>query len=236
MSGFGPWLFGSFALVHGSIAVLALTLMPSWPLVALPLALVEAVTAYDNLVIVMGRSIGITPRAIPINRARFFLHAAVIGLLVPVYVGIGAQLDVALLASDLGLAAGFAAAAAIAVFGYAVQFRSLGGLMPSNHFGCLRYVQAVDERRRYPGYDYSEDELAQRGLPPFASIITVLIGLGVALWIGVAAGFWVPFIVTAIMFAAAGLPPRSWGPLATSALEIVFSGGLLWSVFAVVGK
>ena len=235
MKGPGPLLFGSFALVHGVIAALALTLVPTWPLVAFPLALVEAVTAYDNLIIVLGHRIGVGSQAIPPNRTRFFLHAVVIGLLVPVYVGIGARLEVALLASEFSLAAAFVLAAAIALFGYTVQFRRLGALMPSNHFGCLRYVQAVDERRRYPGYDYTEAELAQRPLPPFASIITVLLGLLVALWIGIAAGFWVPFVVTVLMFAAAGLPPKSWGPVATSALEIVFSGGLLWSIFAVAG-
>lgn len=233
---FGPWLFAGFALVHAAIAVLALSLVQQWLLVALPLAAVELVTAYDNAIVAAGQRIGLGPRAVGLNRARFLLHAVVIGLLIFVYVGIGARLQVPMLASDWSTAGAAVLAGAIALLGYAVQFRKLGPLMPSNYFGCLRYVQAVDAARHYPGYRYSAAELAQRPVPPLASIVTVLIGLCIALSIGWSAGFWLPFAVTALMFSAAALPPRSWGPLTTSVLEIVFSAGLLWSVFQLVGQ
>ena len=62
-------------------------------------------------------------------------------------------------------------------------------------------------------------------------MLSVLAGLVMAALVGWFGSFWVPFIVTLIMFAAAGFPKRSWAPLATSCLEVVFSGGLLYSLW-----
>ena len=166
---------------------------------------------------------------------RFFLHAVCIGLLVPVYVGIGGLAAVDALASPFASGLAFGAAALIALFGYGVQFRGLGAIMPISYYGCLRYAQSVDDTRRWPGYDYSEAELARKALPPFASIITVLVGLVLSLLTGWIAGVWLPFIVTALMFTASAFPARTWGPLVTSALEIVYSGGLLYAFWTLTG-
>jgi hypothetical protein len=223
-------MFGAFALLHAAFALAALSFAPALPLVAIPLFVVECITAYDNLIIVAGRRIGFGAAALRLNRMRFFLHAVCIGLLVPVYTGLGAALGIDIFSAAAATPVAFSVALAIGAFGYGVQYRKLGTIVPVNYYGCLRYSQAVDPQRRYPGYEYTEAQLAQRPLPPFASIITVLIGLIVSFWIGWSAGFWVPFGVTALMFAAAGFPPKTWGPLVTSALEIVYSGGLVWSL------
>jgi hypothetical protein len=62
-----------------------------------------------------------------------------------------------------------------------------------------------------------------------------LAGLILALLIGWFGSLWVPFIVTALMFLAGALPLRTWGPLATSCLEVIYSGGMLYSLAVVVG-
>lgn len=231
----GPVIFGLFAAAHGFIALAALSLYPVMPLLSVCLFVVEAVTAYDNLIIVLGNAIGIGDRAQTLNRMRFFLHAICIGLLVPVYAGIAVLLDVSAFTGTVATAIGLAIAAAIAMFGYAVQYRGLGIIMPTRYFGCLRYAQSVDDVRRYPGYTYSDEELAGRGLPPFASIITVMVGLIISFWTGWSAEFWLPFVVTALMFSAAAFPAKTWGPLATSMIEIVYSGGLLYSLWTLAG-
>jgi len=231
----GPIVFGSFAVVHAGIALLALQRFDAAPWVALSLFSVEAVTAYDNFIVASGRRIGIGARAQVLNRMRFFLHAVCIGLLVPVYVGIGGFAGMTALQSSLASGLAFAVAALIALFGYTVQFRGLGHIVPVNYYGCLRYAQSVDNSRRWPGYDYTDAELAQKALPPFASIITVLIGLVLSGWVGWSAGVWLPFVVTALMFSASAFPVRTWGPLATSALEIIYSGGLLYTFWSLTG-
>jgi len=130
----------------------------------------------------------------------------------------------------------FVIAAAIAAFGYLRQYRSLQMIMPINYYGCLRYAQSVDETRRWPGYEYSATELQARALPPFASIITVMLGLLLSLWIGWSVGFWMPFIVTALMFTASAFPVGTWGPLLTSGLEIIYSGGLYYALLLLAGQ
>ena len=122
---------------------------------------------------------------------------------------------------------------AISLLGFILGFVRIPRIMPSNYFGCLRYTQSVNENTRRSDYQYSSEELQARPFPPLASIATVLIALGVSLWLGLAANYWPPFVFTAVMFLAASFPPRSWGPLATSCIEVVFSGGLLWVLFSV---
>ena len=226
----GPHVFTAYALIHAVIAVAALQAFAQAPVAAVCLFIVEAVTAYDSLVVVLGNRIGINATAERLNRMRFFLHAVCIGLLVPVYAVIGALAGVNALAGVFAMTAAGGAAVLIALLGYGLQYRRLGAIMPVSSYGCLRYAQSVDDSRRYPGYDYSEAELGQKAFPPLASIVTVMIGLLLALWTGLAAGFWVPFVVTALMFTASAFPDKTWGPLLTSCLEIFFSAGLLYSL------
>jgi len=227
----GPLIFSAYALVHALVAAAALLLFAAAPAAAACLFVVEAVTAYDSLIVVLGRRIGINATAERLNRMRFFLHAVCIGLLVPVYTGIGGLAGVGALAGPVVTTTAFVVAGCIALLGCGIQYRRVDHIMPINNFGCLRYAQSVDETRRYPGYDYTEEELAQKAFPPLASIVTVLIGLVLALWTGIAAGFWIPFIVTALMFTASAFPDKTWGPLLTSCLEIFFSAGLLYSLW-----
>jgi len=226
----GPLAFSFFTLVHAAIALLALRYVGELPAAALCLFLVEAVTAFDNAVTVAGNRLGINARAERLNRARFFLHAVCIGLLVPVYTAIGITLTDTGSWQPVLVTLGWVVTLGICIYGYAVQYRGTRLIMPVNYYGCLRYAQSVNEHSRHPGYDYSEVELAARGHMPFASIVTTLVGLLVGLLLGVYGDFWVLFITTALMFLAGGFPLRTWGPFATSCLEVVFSGGLLYSL------
>ena len=227
----GLLLFTFFALVHGCIALAALMLIDSLLLPALCFFVVEAVTSFDNFATVVGRRIGLGQVAEKLNRYRFLLHATCIGLLLPTYVGIGVELAFSPAVAKFAVAGGWMLALGIGVFGYVVQYRGLALIMPVNAFGCLRYAQSVTDLTRWPGYKYSQAELDNRAVLPLASIITTLLGLIIAVLIGWYGSFWVPCIVTAIMLMAGAFPQRGWGPVATSGLEIIFSSGLLYSLW-----
>lgn len=232
----GHLIFGAFALSHSLIAFTAFLLVPVSPMVAGSLLIVEVVTAFDNLVIVLGKSIGIGPTAKRLNRTRFFLHAVFIGLLVPVYWGIGAMARVPALNTETSMYTAIGAAVAIGLFGFLVQYRKVRLIFPVNCYGCLRYAQSVSDDCRWPGYDYSEAELAQKAFPPLASIVTVLIGLILSLWVGLSADVWIPFAVTLLMFGASGFAAKPGGALATSCLEVIYSAGLLYTIWALAGQ
>lgn len=231
----GPLLFSIFTFVHAALALGALLAFAELPLAAVCLFLVEAVTAFDNGVTVAGNRLGIAARTAALNRLRFLLHATCIGLLLPVYAYIGAALAFPQDLAGFINALAWVLALLLGGYGYFVQYRSMSAVMPVNYYGCLRYAQAVSDRTRHPDYRYSVAELAARGRLPVVSIVTTLAGLIIALLIGWQGSFWVPFIVTALMLLAGGLPLRSWGPLATSCLEVVFSVGMLYSLLVAAG-
>jgi hypothetical protein len=231
----GPLTFTAFTLVHAAIALCALLAFAELPYAAVCLFIVEAVTAFDNAVTVAGNRLGIAPRTVVLNRLRFLLHATCIGLLLPVYAHIGVALAFPHGLAGLVNALAWVLAAVLVVYGYFAQYRGMSSMMPVNYYGCLRYAQAVSERTRHPDYPYSATELAARGKLPVVSIVTTLIGLVLATLIGWFGSFWVPFIVTAMMLLAGGMPLRSWGPFATSCLEIVFSAGMLYSLLVAAG-
>jgi len=241
----GPAAFASFAIIHAVIALLALRAGMSLladssflylSAAALCLFLVEAVTAFDNGVTVLGNRLGIAPLTERLNRMRFFLHATCIGLLLPVYTGIANTLAFSGTAAMVTNVLGWSFAVAIILYGYFFQYRRTGALMPVNYFGCLRYATSVSESTRHADYSYSEEQLAARGSVPMASVITTLLGLVVAGLTGWFGSFWVPFGVTALMFLAGSFSQRTWGPFATSVLEIVYSGGMLYSLMYATGQ
>ena len=227
----GPLIFACFAGVHLMIALAALALIPQLAAAAVCLFVVEAVTAFDNAATVAGKYIGIGERAERLNRARFLLHAVCISLLLPVYSELGRVFGFSPSGAQLADGIAWFLVVAIALLGYFYQYRRTGEIIPINYFGCLRYAQSVSEQTRIPEYEYTAEQLAARGHLPVASVLTVIIGLVYGALIGWLGSFWLPFVVTLIMFLAAGFPQRSWGPLATSVLEVVFSGGLLYSLW-----
>jgi hypothetical protein len=204
------------------------------PVAAFSLAAVELISCFDNAVVAGGNRIGLGAHLYRLNRMRFFLHAVFIALLLPVYAGIGQGLGISAFDAPAFTALIALATAGIAVFGYFAGYRALTLLIPTDYFGCLRYAQSVTAASRIDGYDYSAEELASKAVLPMASILTVLVGLALSIWIGVAAGFWVPAIVTGLMLLAGSFPSSAAGALATSGLEIVFSAGLVFSLVTVL--
>jgi len=212
------------------LAAIVLTTWAAAPVAAACLALVEFITFYDNAVAGLGNRLGVAPRTEALNRRRFLLHAVCISLLVPAYAGIGELLGIPAFA-DMTFNAGVViVTAAITALGYFTGYRPLQLLMPVNYYGCLRYAQSVNPTSRRDDYPYSDAELAQKAFPPLASIVTVLVGLTLSVWMGVAADFWIPAMVTAPMLLAGAFPPKAWGALATSCLEVLFSAGLVISL------
>ncbi|MGI9308453.1 MAG: hypothetical protein ACR2P6_04255 [Gammaproteobacteria bacterium] len=185
--------------------------------------------------VAIGNRLGISALNRRLNRTRFFLHAVFIAGLIPGYAGIGRLARVESFATDwfnIGIGA---LTIAVMLFGYFVGYRSLGQIVPVNYYGCLRYAQAVTTTSRRKDYAYSDAELELTGFPPFTSIITVLIGLALSLWIGLTAGYWIPAIATGLMMLAGSFPPKAWAALATSCLEIIFSAGIVYSLVELAG-
>jgi hypothetical protein len=222
-----------FAFVHGCIALAALTLSGDILLPAVCLFIVEAVTAFDNAATVLGKWLGIGEQARKLSEKRFLLHAICIAFLLPAYSGIAGAVAFSSFASVVANIISWLLVVLIGIYGYIYQYRRMQPLMPVNYFGCLRYAQSVSDETRHPDYHYSEQELSARGKLPMASVLTMLGALLLSLLIGWFSMFWVPFVVTVIMFIAAGFPQRGWGPLMTSCLEVVFSVGLLYSLWYV---
>ena len=231
----GTIVFSFFALVHWCLALAALALVPAMLLPALCLFIVEAVTAFDNGATVVGRRLGLGPAAEQLSRRRFFLHATCIGFLVPVYSGIGSAVAFSPFGSVVANVLAWMLAIGIVFYGYFYQYKPLGLLMPVSALGCLRYAQAVTPETRWPDYDYSDAELGARGGVPVASVMATSAGLVFAALIGWFGDFWVPFVLTLLMFMAGALPQKGWGPIAISALEVVFSAGLLYSLWYASG-
>lgn len=206
------------------------------PFAAVGLFIVEFITFVDNVVVAIGNRIGAGDRLKQLNRIRFFLHAVFIAGLVPAYVGIGQLAGVTLFSTTLFGYATALATAIVMLFGYSVGWRKIGLLMPVNYYGCLRYAQSVNEASRLADHAYSEAELGQKPFPPLTSIITVLIGLVLAIWIGIATGFWIPAIVTGLMLLAGTLPANAFGALTTSTLEIIYSAGMVYSLVSLAAN
>ena len=203
------------------------------PAPALCLFLVEMITVFDNLVVSLGNRLGIGSVAERLNWARFLFHGTFIAFLLPVYWYFAEMQEVSFFHSGVSTLILVLLMMTISGLGFYIGFLRIPRIMPIDYFGCLRYAQAVSEQTRYRDYAYSNAELSARPMPPLAPIITVLIGLAVSAWIGLAAGDWLPLVLTLIMFLAASFPPRTWGPLATSWVEVIFSGGLLYVLFRV---
>ena len=212
------------------LAVCSLVALPVAPLAAIGLATVEFITFFDNAVVAAGNTLGIGPRLYRFNKLRFLLHAVLIALLIPAYAGVGQGLGVPAFSTTLFQAFIGALTVGVALFGYLAGYRPLKRIVPVNYYGCLRYAQSVTASGRRDDYEYSDEELAAKGFPPFASILTVLIGLVLSVWTGLASGFWVPAMVTGLMMLAGRFPPNAVGALATSALEVLFSTGLVFSL------
>jgi hypothetical protein len=230
MNTIGPIVYPLFALTHLLIAVLALMQRDHYLLAASCLFVVELMTFYDSAVISVGNRLGISPLAKNVNRSRFFLHGCFISLLLFFYSGVGEKMGVAVFQTNEWQWLLLVLVLIISMIGFQWGFRKSGNIMPVNSFGCLRYAQSVSDLTKRQDYHYSDDEMAARAIPPIASILTVFIGLLISLWIGVAVGHWLLFLVSLMMILAGWFPQRGWGPLATSCIEMVFSAGLLWSL------
>jgi hypothetical protein len=233
---FGPIVFPLFALVHLGLSLLALSKLSVVPFAAVGLFVVEFVTFFDNAVVASGNRIGVSAHLEKLNRARFFLHAVFIAGLVPAYAGIGELAGMQFFATAFSEYAVAVLTASVMLFGYFVGWRKVNLLMPVNYYGCLRYAQSVNAASRLPDHTYSEAELEQTAFPPVTSIITVVIGLVLSIWIGVATGFWIPAVVTGLMLLAGNLPANGFGALATSALEIIYSGGMVYSLVSLAAN
>lgn len=228
-------VFPLFAAIHLLLAIVSLAVLSVEPIAAISLATVEFITFFDNAIVAIGNRLGVSPRLYRLNRLRFFLHAVLISWLIPAYAGIGHALGIAAFDTRIFQALIMLLTAGVSAFGYFFGYRRLQRIMPVNYYGCLRYAQTVSPASRRDDYDYSAAELENKGFPPFASILTVLIGLVLSVWIGLATGFWIPAIVTGLMMLAGRFPPTAFGALATSGLEVIFSAGLVFSLLRAVG-
>ena len=211
-------------------ALIALGAFPIAPFAVAGLALVELVTFYDNAVVALGNRLGISALNERLNRLRFFLHAVCIGGLIPVYAGIGRLAGNETFATSWFGWVTLAVTLGMVLFGYVAGYRPIERIMPVNYYGCLRYAQSVNPASRRDDYDYNAVELAQQGRPPLASILTVMLGLILSVWIGLSTGFWLPAAVTGLMLLAGALPQNELGAAATSGLEIIYSAGMVYSL------
>jgi hypothetical protein len=226
----GLFLFPFFAAIHLIYALTSFSFIGSLGFAAIAFMCVELITFWDNFIIAIGNRVGIGARLERLNWARFFFHGTFISLLLPVYLIIGQRQGLTFFDGIVMQVIICVFVVAIACFGYITGFNKVMSIVPTNYFGCLRYAQSVTELTALEGYEYTAEQKNAKVIPPLAAILTTLLNLILSVWIGFAVDFWLPFIATAIIFSAASFPFRRWGALLTSAIEIIYSGILLYAL------
>jgi hypothetical protein len=226
----GLFLFPFFAAMHLFYALIAFSLSGSLGFAAIAFMCVELITFWDNFIVAIGNRVGISVSLERLNWSRFFFHGTFVSLLLPVYLIIGQRQGLAVFDGIAMEAVIGVSVVAITGLGYFAGFKKVASIVPTTYFGCLRYAQSATELTALEGYEYTAEQMNAKVMPPLAAILTTSINLILSLWIGIAAGFWLPFIATAIVFSAASLPFGGWGALLTSTIEIIYGGILLYAL------
>ncbi len=183
--------------------------------------------AYDNLILALGMSIGVGSTLETLNVPRYLLHAVMTPLLVLTALELARRAGVPMAQStrNRNIMAGLA----VILIGVGMSQSFIGmHLKPACHDGILRYAERLTENQLCEGVTYEEGVLEARGLPPLASIATVIV---VAIWgfmIGRKASLWWLLAGAVVMFITAAVPASRVGLWVGNAGEFVLLASLLF--------
>lgn len=193
----------------------------SWGLMFI--TIIAAGLVYDNLIIALGTTLGVGSLLETISIPRFLVHAVFTPLLFMAGYEMARRADIKWFDSQNRYRAAWGITT-ILVFVGLWQGVFSAHLKPVCHDGTLRYAERVSESQICPEVEYTEAELNERGLPPIASIVTiVLVGIE-GLAIGRKIGWWGLLIGAVIMFVGAAIPASRVGPVVANGAEVVLVG------------
>lgn len=219
-------LHGIFAILHAAFFLWGIRLYGKVSNWALGLFLAIALgLAYDNFVVAFGSSLGIGDTLKNLSFFRFAIHA----FLTPTML---------LVAWNIGKEHGLSLPNAKIMIGITLALVALGSwqglvsmdLQPACHNDTLRYAERLSENQLCMEYSYPADIIERRGMPPLASIITII---GIAIIGGMVwrKSGWVWMCLAAIaMFITAAIPASVVGLWLGNAGEVILLLGMLLSL------
>jgi hypothetical protein len=196
---------------------------------SLPLLLAVLVSAgliYDNLIIAIGAQVGIGSTLELLSLPRFVIH----GLLTPALLLTG---------HDFAQRAGirWVQSPSVTRFAWGVTLVLVAAgmvqgvltihLQPACIDGIVRYAERISDTQVCPGVVYSD--LNARGLPPLASIVTIVIVAIQGGMVGRRMGIWALLAGAVVMFIGAAVPASRVGPVVANGAEAVLFLGVFWT-------
>lgn len=189
--------------------------------------LTAAGLAYDNLILTLGTSIGVGGTLEALSVPRYLLHALMTPFLVLVAFELAGRVGVPMAQVARNRVILIVIALALVGVGLAQGFIGMH-LKPACHDGILRYVERLTENQLCEGVVYEEGVLDARGVPPIASIVTVIIVGVFGVMMGRKAGIWWMLAGASIMFVTAAIPPSRVGLWVGNGGEVVLLASLLF--------
>ena len=210
-----------FGIVHIILAIWAFRIYQRkqiWGL--LIIALIALGLSYDNFVVGAGRFVGIGSTLESLSILRIPIHVFLTPLLLISALAIAKEaslawadkLNVMLVTVGIAIALIFVGVVQDDIFNLSLQ--------PACHSDTIRYVDAVHERQVCEGFDYSE-EIGISGIPPIASVLTILgvIAIGAAIWRSTKVRWML--IGAVIMFITAAIPASIVGLWVGNSGEVI---------------
>lgn len=222
-------LYPVFTLAHVLLLIWGLRLYQrskSWGLLFVILITVGLI--YDNLIIAIGSAIGVGSLLETLSLPRYIIHAGLTPLLFMAAYEIASRAGVDWLNNKTRHSVAWAITLVLIVMGFGMGVIS-AHFKPACYDGTLRYAERVSEAQLCSNVQYTETELNERGLPPIAAILTiVLVGI-FSILIGRKTGWWWLLAGAIIMFVGAAIPVSRFGPAIGSGVEIVLIAAMLFT-------
>jgi hypothetical protein len=217
-----------FVLIHLALAAWGFLLWQRGRKLGTLLVVITAASlAYDNLILTLGTSIGVGSTLETLSVPRYLLHAIFTPMLAYVAYELAGMGGVAWaqVARNRNIIIGLV----VALIGVGMVQGVLGmHLKPACHDGILRYAERVTDNQVCEGVVYAEGELNARGLPPIASIVTIIIVAVLGFLLGRKAGVWWLLVGAVVMFVTAMVPASRFGLWIGNSGEIALLASLLF--------
>lgn len=214
------------ALFHVIITIWAFRLYSRRPSLGLALiGIIAAALVYDNMVIVLGNTLGIGGTLHSLSVGRFAIHALLTpALLIAAYqqaVRSGGVKD-----SANGRLVVIAVMVGLIGLGVAMTLVNMH-LEPACQDGVLRYAERVVASQVCETHTYPPDFVDARGLPPLAAIFTI-IGVGIlGFFVWRRAGSPLMLVGAVIMVISAAIPASRVGLWVGNLGEVILLGCLV---------
>lgn len=219
------------AIVHLAIAIATYRLYQRKRGSGLLILLLVALgLCYDNLIVGTGSLIGIGDTLEAMSIPRYIIHAVFTPLLLITGYQISDQAGLAWIKRKQSHTILMFVVGVLIVAGVAQNFIN-SDLLPACHNDTLRYAERITTSQMCDNFTYPESTTEQRGMPPVASILTILILLGMGAGIWRKSGWKWLFVGALLMFICAAIPASIVGLWVGNTGEAILLASLLMSIY-----